>query len=110
MGRAVSAPRGNAAAASTLEHRAALRRIADELRTKKQGQRGRCLRSAEWFALPHAHRMAVMLLAGIDGELATLARRSWPEFSDPEKVAVQVAIRSLRESLAGCHSLTVRTI
>lgn len=94
----------------TAAHRIHLRRVAEEIRAAVGGHRHRCIRSAEWHGIPHAHRMAVMLLAGVDGDLSALARRSWPEFSDNEKLALQSSIRSLGESLAGAHSLRVRAL
>lgn len=89
-------------------HRQRLRDIADKIRAERAGRESLCRRAAEWLAMPAMHRMAVLLLAGIDGDLAKLSRRSWAEFTTPEKIAVQVAIRSLKTSLNSAYALSVR--
>ena len=87
--------------------RAHLRAVADRIRSEKAG-RALCRRAAEWLAMPLPHRMAVMMLSGIDGDLSALARRAWSEFSPPEKVAVQITVRALRASLDGAYALSVK--
>lgn len=58
--------------------------------------------------LPGEHRMALLLLAGVDGDLARLASRKFSEFGHDEKIAVQVAIRSMFAGLHGSVSLRTR--
>lgn len=87
--------------------RAHLRAVADRIRSEKAG-RALCRRAAEWLAMPLVHRMALLMLAGVDGDLPALARRAWPEFSGPEKIAVQVAIRAMKTSLEAAYALSVR--
>lgn len=89
------------------KHRAHLRALADKIRSEKAG-RVMCRRAAEWLSMPIAHRMAVMMLSGVDGDLSALARRSWSEFSPPEKVAVQITVRALRKSMEGAYALSVK--
>ncbi len=95
-------------AASVRAERQKLRDIADKIRADLQAKQGRCLRSMEWGNIPLPHRMAVMLMAGIDGDLGALARKGWQEFTPMEQETVAVALRSLYASLKGCNALRVR--
>lgn len=66
------------------------------------------MRSIEWGNMPAAHRMAVLLLGGMDGDLGQLSRRAWPEFAPPEQDCIAVALRSLHASIGNCYALRVR--
>jgi hypothetical protein len=85
-----------------------LREIADKARAEIQQRAGRCLRGIEWGNIPLAHRMAVLLMAGVDGDLQELARKSWPEFTPGERESIAVAIRSMHASLHACNALRVK--
>lgn len=98
----------SAAAAQVPEIRANLYLVAERIRSDIEGRAQVCARSREWSAMQLTHRMAVMLLAGIDGELSDLSRRAWREFTPAERLAVQVAIRSLHEGLQNTYALRVR--
>lgn len=43
--------------------------------------------SREWAHIGHEHRMMVMMLAGISGDLDALASRTWREFTPAERAA-----------------------
>ena len=88
--------------------RQSLRDVADKIRAEKLAMLGRCLRSIEWGNVPMAHRMGVLLMAGIDGDLSDLSRKAWPEFAPMEQESITVAIRSLHASLHACNALRVR--
>lgn len=88
--------------------RQTLRDMAEQMRADIAGKAQTCARSREWADLMPEHRMAVLLLAGVDGDLQRLAARKFAEFPDTEKIAVQVAIRSLYAGLHGAVSLRAR--
>lgn len=88
--------------------RARLREIASDIRADIERTRHACARSREWAMLPVEHRMALLMLAGVDGDLGALARKAWPEFTPDERVSLQVAIRSLAASLQAAAALRVR--
>jgi hypothetical protein len=90
------------------EWRQHLRGVADQARAELRQKAGRCLRSIEWGNVPMAHRMGVLLMAGIDGDLSDLSRKAWPEFAPLEQESITVAIRSLHASLHNCNALRVR--
>lgn len=85
-----------------------LRERAAQIRCDLEKRQHGCARSRDWFMLPVETRMAVLLLAGIDGDLNRLAARKFGEFADDEKIAVQVVIRSLYAGLHGAVSLRAR--
>lgn len=82
--------------------------MADQWRAADMAKQGRCMRSIEWGNVPLAHRMAVLLLAGIDGDLGQLSRKAWPEFAPLERESITVAMRSLHASLSTCNALRVK--
>lgn len=90
------------------EWRQHLRGVADQARAELRQKAGRCLRSIEWGNVPMAHRMGILLMAGIDGDLSDLSRKAWPEFAPLEQESITVAIRSLHASLHACNALRVR--
>lgn len=103
MGRSMTAP-----AICVPSIRQQLRQIADQIRAEKLALAGRCMRSIEWGNVPLAHRMGVLLMAGVDGDLSDLSRKSWPEFNPMEQESITVAVRSLHASLHACNALRVR--
>ena len=85
-----------------------LRAIAENLRAEIEGRSRLCRRGMEWSNVPLAHRMGVLLMAGVDGDLSELARKAWAEFTPGEQGSIAVAIRSLHQSLDNCSALRVR--
>ncbi len=85
-----------------------LRAVADQTRAEIEGRSRLCRRGMEWASVPLPHRMALLLLAGLDGDLQSLARRAWAEFTPSEQAAIQVAIRSMHDSLSKAQALQVR--
>jgi hypothetical protein len=96
------------AAACPYEVRARLSQLRDEIVSKVTGGRHTCARSREWAALPLELRMAVLLLAGVDGEVSTLARRAWLEMPGPEREAVRGTMRGFARALNGSPALVSR--
>lgn len=96
------------AAACSPEVRARLAELRDEIVSKVTGGRHICARSREWAALPLELRMAVLLLAGVDGEVSTLARRAWLEMPGPEREAVRGTIRGFSRALGASPALVSR--
>lgn len=94
---------------SAREHeRPKLDALALDIRAGIEKKRHSCARSREWALMLMEHRMALLMLAGIDGDLGALARKAWPEFTPDERVALQVAVRSLAASLEAATALRVR--
>lgn len=78
---------------------AATRKQWAELREKYRRQSGQGYIQAEnqeWFALPEDLRMAILLLARIDGDLQALAHRDWRETPPPERAAIKAVSRSVK--------------
>lgn len=96
------------AAAAITATRARLREIADHIRADIAGRVPVSASACEWARLNLSHRMAVLLLCGMDGELSVLARRSWQEFTPVEKSAITVELRSLHRSLDDTYALRMR--
>jgi hypothetical protein len=90
--------------------RARLFQLSDEITRQISKNKQSCARSKEWAALSIEARMAVMLLAGLDGDLSDLARKSWPEFTPAEKTAVQIATRGLFRALEKTFSIRGRAV
>lgn len=64
--------------------------------------------SREWARLEHAHRVVLMLLAGLDGELSELANRAWRELPEPERVAIKQEARTARAGFSRLFAMTGR--
>lgn len=64
--------------------------------------------SREWAHISHEHRMMVMLLAGIGGDLDTLATRAWREFTPAERAAVKTEMRAAKRAFSGVAALCSR--
>lgn len=94
------------------DHRAAerarLRELALDIRAGIEKRRYACERSREWSMLHGEHRMALMMLAGLDGDLGVLASKGWQEFTLGERGSIQVALRSLYAGLKVATALRVR--
>lgn len=101
--RAVSGGGRPAGRAANMAELMALREGALQRSTGKHGISAAAI---EWVGLALELRMCILLVAGIDGDLASLARRSWGEFTPPECTAVQVATRAMIRQLGGVFALT----
>lgn len=78
---------------------AATRKRMKELSAEYRKQSGRGYVDAEnqeWFSLPMDLRMAILLLAGVDGDLQALANRDWRETPPPERAAIKTASRAIK--------------
>src|SRR5256885_854795 len=72
---------------------------------------GRCgsAESREWAGLASHYRMALVLLAGIDGEIEELGPRGWRGMPPPERGALRPPIPALRSCLLPLRALALRT-
>lgn len=78
---------------------AATRKQWAELRQQYRKQSGQGYIDAEnqeWFGLPEELRMAILLLAQVDGDLKALANRDWRETPPPERAAIKAVSRSVK--------------
>lgn len=64
--------------------------------------------SREWAHIGHEHRMMVMLLAGIGGDLDALATRAWREFTPPERAAIKTEMRAAKRTFSSVAALCSR--
>lgn len=64
--------------------------------------------SREWAHISHEHRMMVMLLAGISGDLDALATRAWREFTPAERAAVKTEMRAAKRAFSSVAALCSR--
>lgn len=64
--------------------------------------------SLEWGRLSHWHRMALLLLAGVDGDLVALAKRRWRELPELERIAVKSEARLARDAFGRLYALAGR--
>ncbi|MEJ2800902.1 hypothetical protein WAE61_03385 [Comamonadaceae bacterium PP-2] len=60
----------------------------------------------EWSMLHTSHRLALLLLAGIDGELDDLMHKAWREIPHAERIAIASAARTLKRTFAPIRCLT----
>lgn len=88
--------------------RSKLMLLATEIRADIEGRRQSCARSVEWSNMDNMARMAVMLLAGIDGELSSLSRKAWAELTPSEKLQCQTAIRMMHNAMGKTYALRLR--
>lgn len=88
--------------------RAQLRDIAEQIRADITGRQKVDARTREWASMLLEYRMALLLLAGVDGDLQALARKAWGEFTDDEKIALRVSMRGMFAALEQSVSLRAR--
>lgn len=90
-----------------------------EIRERLKDQRDGLLRKAslgmwfdgesrEWARIGHEHRMMVMMLAGISGDLDVLASRAWREFTPAERDAVKSEMRAAKRTFSAVAALCSR--
>lgn len=96
------------AAACSPEVKARLLQLRDEFVGRMTGGNHVCARSREWAAMPLELRMAVLLIAGIDGDMSDLARRGWREMPLPERDAVRGVMRNFARVMRDSPALVSR--
>lgn len=64
--------------------------------------------SREWARISHEHRVMIMMLAGIDGDLEVLATRAWREFTPAERDAVKAEMRLAKRTFSSVAALCSR--
>lgn len=90
-----------------------------EIRERLKLQRDELLRKAsagvwfdgesrEWARVSHEHRVMIMMLAGIDGDLETLAHRAWREFTPAERDSVKCQMRLAKRTFSAVAALCSR--
>ena len=89
-------------------HRPRLRVLQDEFVQRATKGRYSDAESLEWARLSHEHRMALMLLGGVDGDLVALANRDWRELPDPEREAIKAEARRARKVYGALFALSGR--
>jgi hypothetical protein len=94
---------------SVADCRQRLRTLQDEACHRASSGRLSTAESREWTAMPVHFRMAMILLAGLDGEIEDLAQRDWREMPPPERDAIRRQIRALRAALSQVPALAMRT-
>lgn len=99
-----------AAALDVPSIRERLRGVAEKIRADIAGREAVDARVREWAAMPIEYRMALLLLAGVDGDLQALGRKAWSEFTEPEKLAVQVALRGMARAIEKSYALKMRAV
>lgn len=82
--------------------------LRDEYTKLATGGRVSDSESREWAALDPCHRMAMLLLAGVDGELTDLAQRAWLELPTPEREAIKVEVRAAKAAFSRLMALSSR--
>lgn len=88
--------------------KAQLRDRAEQIRADILGRQKVDARTREWASILLEYRMALLLLAGVDGDLQALARKAWGEFTDDEKIALRVSMRGMFAALEQSVSLRAR--
>jgi hypothetical protein len=97
---------GPAPAPRALPHRRRLNELRDEFVRRASHQRWSDAESREWAQLEHGLRMSLLLLAGVDGELAELSHRDWRELPEAERTAIKREARAARRGFEALHALT----
>ena len=97
-----------AASLSVPEARERLRTLRDGLLQKASGGVWMDGESREWARISHEHRMMVMMLAGISGDLDALAARAWREFTPAERAAVKGEMRAAKRTFSAVAALCSR--
>lgn len=116
VGKAVKAQKPAAPKASTKpadkltvpEARERLRTLRNGLLQKASGGVWMDGESREWARVSHEHRMMVMMLAGISGDLDALAARAWREFTPAERAAVKGEMRAAKRTFSAVAALCSR--
>ena len=64
--------------------------------------------SLEWAKLDTGHKMAMLLLAGVDGDLVDLTKRDWRELPGPERDAIKREVRAAKNAFSRVVALSGR--
>ena len=82
--------------------------LRNEFVQRASGGRESDAESLEWTRLEQGHKMALLLLAGIDGDLAALSHRAWRELPEPERQAIKSEARAMKKSFGAVSALSGR--
>ena len=82
--------------------------LRDEFAKLATGGRMSDSESIEWAKLDLGHRMAMMLLAGVDGDLGELAQRAWRELPPTEREAIKAEVRAAKAAFSRLMALSGR--
>lgn len=82
--------------------------LRDEFTKLATGGRMSDSESAEWRKLDLGHKMAMLLLAGVDGDLVTLADRDWRELPKVERDAIKAEVRAAKLAFSRVVALSGR--
>ena len=82
--------------------------LRDEFTKLATGGRTSDSESREWSALDAGHRMAMLLLAGVDGDLGELAQRDWRELPPLEREAIKYEVRAAKAAFSRLMALSGR--
>ena len=82
-----------------------MRELRDEAALRVVGSKHKNADSLEWARLGREHKLIFILLAGLDDDTDTVDRKDWREFTEPERMALQAAIRSMHRSMGGVYAL-----
>ena len=82
--------------------------LRDEYTKLATGGRVSDSESREWAGLETGHKMAMLLLAGIDGDLVELSGRAWRELPVTEREIIKVEVRSAKAAFSRLMALSSR--
>ena len=85
-----------------------LRALRDEFVAIASRGRYSSAAALEWARLRSEHRMALLMLAGVEGDLGDLAVRAWLEIAEPERMQIRTAARNLQEDVRPLAALVGR--
>lgn len=99
-------PFGNSRARQAAMHQ--LRTLRDEFVAIASRGRFSDAAAQEWACLRSEHRMALLMLAGLDGDLGELAVRAWLEIAESERAKIRAAARNLQDDVRPLAALVGR--
>lgn len=91
--------------------RARLRELQNEALSRASRGRWSDVEAREWGNMDLGHRVCLLILAGVGDSfdtLSALAQRDWREMPPPERDAIKLQVRSMREGMAKVFSLAGR--
>ena len=84
---------------------AKLYELRDKIALAALGSRHQSADCLEWSRMSREHKIVFVLLAGIDADTETVDKKDWREFAEPERFALQYAMRSMRETMGRVYAL-----
>lgn len=87
------------------EIKAKLAALRDDIVDRQSRGRFICAESQEWAKLEMGHKMALLLLSGIDGDIGDLAERDWREIPYPEQQAIRIEVRAVKRAFAAVAAI-----